>query len=211
MACPHWLGLVSTSPRFCRRRAPLSRYRTCSIARSAARTIVTCSTIGCSRDGVARVGPAWPADPVPSAAAMVAPRRTARGRQLAAIENWQVAARGRAASPTKAGGNIQYLRGHFVFAGVRTGSYPLSYPVIGGEDYRTALLSDSPKQNRRPLNCIPPFSKKCIPVLGIFYMGIIKCIFLYRVTGEICRSVGATIAVPDRRNLPVRCGDVTSS
>ena len=35
--------------------------------------------------------------------------------------------------------------------------------------------------------CIP-FFKKCILLLSIFVMSILKCVFLYRESGKICRS-----------------------
>jgi hypothetical protein len=52
----------------------------------------------------------------------------------------------------------------------------------------------------------PAYLKKCISLLGIFYMCILKCVFLYRVTGRFGRSRPAVIAVQDRQYLPVKIG-----
>jgi hypothetical protein len=48
--------------------------------------------------------------------------------------------------------------------------------------------------------------ENAFPILSILIMSIIKCVFFYRENGEICRSVAATVAALDRRNLPVRVG-----
>ena len=47
---------------------------------------------------------------------------------------------------------------------------------------------------------------KCIPCWVFVYLGLLKCIFLYRETGRFCRSRTAMVAVPDRQNLPVKLG-----
>jgi hypothetical protein len=50
--------------------------------------------------------------------------------------------------------------------------------------------------------------EKCISVLGIIYMSIVRWVFFYRENGGICRSRTAMIAVPERQILPVRSGDL---
>jgi hypothetical protein len=49
--------------------------------------------------------------------------------------------------------------------------------------------------------------EECIPLLSIIEMSILRWVFLYRESGQICRSRAATVAVPERQNLPVRSGE----
>ena len=52
-----------------------------------------------------------------------------------------------------------------------------------------------------------PFFKKCILLLSIFIMSILKCVFLYRVSGKFCRSGAESFAGLDRQILPVWAGN----
>lgn len=49
-----------------------------------------------------------------------------------------------------------------------------------------------------------------VPCLGLFLMGIIRCIFFYRVIGGFGRSCSARSAGLDRQILPVRSGGICS-
>ena len=51
------------------------------------------------------------------------------------------------------------------------------------------------------------FLKKCILILSIFIMSILKCVFLYRVSGKFCRSGAESFAGLDRQILPVWAGN----
>ena len=44
-------------------------------------------------------------------------------------------------------------------------------------------------------------------LLSIIYMSILRYIFLYRVSGESCRSGPDVLAVPERQYLPVSAGE----
>jgi hypothetical protein len=51
------------------------------------------------------------------------------------------------------------------------------------------------------------FLKNAFFNLSIFIMSILKCVFLYRVSGKFCRSGAETFAGLDRQNLPVWAGN----
>ena len=52
-------------------------------------------------------------------------------------------------------------------------------------------------------SCIP-FLKKCILLLGIFIMSILKCVFLYRMNCQFGTSRTAVLALPEVPNWHFR-------
>jgi hypothetical protein len=50
------------------------------------------------------------------------------------------------------------------------------------------------------------FIGKCISLLRIIYMSILRCVFFYRESGRCCRSRTAFVSGPDRKIFPVKTG-----
>jgi hypothetical protein len=119
----HSFGVVHTCafcPRFCRRRTHRADIGRAPLAHSAARTN---GRVRISGQGIAPSTGLRPADPVPPVPHSPASRPGGRGPQLRIKEVFEVGARGRAASPTKAGERCEHVQGHTRAAPSDGGTY----------------------------------------------------------------------------------------
>lgn len=167
-----------SSPRFCRRSNAEAYRDACSNSPQPARTI---GRVFDTAEGTRRAfgRTAKPADPVPPARATQPNGQGASGRQLALDCIWQVAARGRAARPTKAGGKSEEFRELAVSTRVQTGSYTCLYLYRSDRGLSDGCVV-SIARRFAAFDCRIPFLKSAF---SYFYMGLIRCVSLmeYRV------------------------------
>ena len=113
---------------------------------------------------------------------------------------WQSGGAGSGSSPDKAGANCKEKKELFGLVMVqvrRTPVVPVARSVVCRSDLGSSLLGAL---------CAVLLFEKFISLLGIIYMSILRCVFLYRETGRCCRSRTASISGLDRKIFPVKTG-----